>query len=282
MWRSWRTLSRSLSHMRSLTLSTDQTSHLTGSMEKIKGKFYLPQKQTNSSHLIILVGWSGSNHKVLQKYANIYTNIGLPTLAIIPSLPDAWFSTRGAKLTINILETISTQPINVLFQLFSSGSIVVLPTLQHYLSQYPNIDLKGIIFDSGPAEFSYKAGTEASKLMLKQGGFIYYPYLLAANLTGITIEALNGRQKRQELDLALQSRLLDGIPQLYLCSQIDTVVPIERVHKVISKQKEKERDVEIKIWENSEHVRHFMIYPDEYQDQVTRFLCKIDFLPNNI
>lgn len=282
MWKSGRTFSSSLSLVRSLTLSTYQTNHLTGSMKKIKGKFYLPQKQTNSNHLIILVGWSGSNHKTLQKYANLYTNFGLPTLAIVPSLLDLWFSSRGTKLTINILKTISTKPVNVLLQLFSGGPIVVLPTLQHYLSQYPNIDLKGIIFDSGPAEFSYKAGTEASKLLLKQGGFIYYAYAFAAALTGITIEALNGKRKRREVDLVFQSHLLEGVPQLYLCSETDTVVPIERVRELTFKEKEKERDVEIKIWENSEHVRHFMMYPDEYQDQVTRFLCKIGFLPDNI
>ena len=281
MWKSWRVFSRSLSLVRSLTLSTDQTSHLTGSTEKIKGKFYLPQKQTNSSHLIVLVGWTGSNHKALLKYANIYTNLGLPTLAIVPSLLDVWFSTRGTKLTTNILKTISTQPVNVLLQLFSSGPIVVLPTLQHYLSQYPNIDIKGIIFDSAPAEFSYKAGTGASKLMLKKGVFAY-AYVLTAALAGITIEALNGKRKRQEVDLAFQSHLLEGIPQLYLCSQTDTVTPIERVRELTFKQKEKKRDVEVKIWENSEHVRHLPMYPDEYQDQVTRFLSKIDFLPHNI
>ena len=161
--------------------------------------------------------------------------------------------------------------------LFSGAGNTVFPKLVEEVAK-PNgllntkIKPSCIIFDSAPALFSHKSGMQAARLLYQQGGFNYLAYS-ASRLIGGTVNAFIGSRKRSELTSALQSPLL-AVPQLYLYSTADSVCRSEWVESVITGQREKGRETESFRWEDSEHVRHFIQHPDEYENQVVQFLEK--------
>lgn len=240
-----------------------------------KNKLYLPQSATSHRDLVVLVGWAGSHHRAVKKYASLYTGLGLTALAIVPSLIDIWSTKRSAVLTTDILKCLPHQT-NILLHLFSSGTTVLLPKLTQSLSlaQSNSIKVKGIVFDSGPTEFGHESGINAAQLNYDQGGFNFLVFKIAT-FTGVMSEKFSGERKRQEDAAALQSDTLDGIPQLYLCSEADPVCPLERVEKVIKEQREMGRDVEMKCWKDSQHVKHLAKHPEEYREQITAFIEKV-------
>ena len=133
-----------------------------------------------------------------------------------------------------------------------------------------------VVFDSGPADFSYESGTAAAKHMYEQGGLNLVTYWMAASV-GIMTEKLVGTRKRDELRQALDSPLLD-IPQLFLYSEVDTVSRFPYVEDVIARQRSKGRNVINFHWKDSLHVRHFITHPTEYTEKVTAFLKKCNVI----
>ena len=260
-------------------LCTGSADNVTGSewakLKSIrKSKLYLPQSTSSSrkNNIAILVGWARSNHKSVAKYASLYTKRGLPAIAVIPSLIDYWSSNRSAVLTASILNGLPQQ-CGLILHLFSGATTVLLPPLTNSLKS-SNIKVKGIIFDSGPTEFSYEAGMNAARLTLEQGGFNKLTYTVAI-LYGMASEKLAGNRKRQEDAAALQSDMLNDVHQLYLCSEIDPVCPIDRVERIVKEQREMGRSVDKKCWKDSMHVRHLMKHHSEYEQQINAFIEKI-------
>lgn len=250
-----------------------------------KSQIYLPtlnhdnSSSTNRPDLALLVGWAASSHRVLKKYTSIYNTAGVPAICVVPSLFDMWSSKKGDTLTRGLLDGLSVLPsCNIILHLFSSGPTVVLPTLTRQLPHLPSIKLKGIIFDSGPGNFTQETGMNAAKLAFKQAGNSFLPLYVFASVCGTTASLLVGKKKRQELTDALHSPVLHSVPQLYLCSEIDTVSPLKWVDSIVQDQKSRGRDVEMKVWKDSGHVRHYATYPIDYQNRVTDYLKRIHFI----
>lgn len=243
-------------------------------------RLYLPssEKKSISNSVVILVAWTGGSHRALKKYSEIYTELGIPSLCLVPSLLEVWSTSKGNKLTQNTIDYLSksndsSEPINIVFHLFSAAPGIVLPHITDEPPDTSHIQLKGFIIDSGPVEFSYKSGMSALKL--SNFNFLMY---YAAGFCGTTANVLVGKRKRAELVKALKSPSLSSLPQLYLYSEADTVCPADRVRSIIEEQKELGRNVKGASWNDSKHVRHFMAYPEQYHLQIRSFLKAIKLI----
>lgn len=255
---------------------------LKAGMKALPGaRLYLPssEKKSISNSVVILVAWTGGSHRALKKYSEIYTaELGIPSLCLVPSLLEVWSTSKGNKLTQNTIDYLSksndsSEPINIVFHLFSAAPGIVLPHITDKPPDTSHIQLKGFIIDSGPVEFSYKSGMSALKL----SNFNFLMYYVAG-FCGTTANVLVGKRKRAELVKALKSPSLSSLPQLYLYSEADTVCPADRVRSIIEEQKELGRNVKGASWNDSKHVRHFMAYPEQYHLQIKSFLKAIKLI----
>jgi hypothetical protein len=241
-----------------------------------KYQLFLPQGTTGDhqgSNIALIVGWAGSNHKALKKYSTIYTELGIPTMTVVYSMTDMWSSHLSSIVANNLLKGLPDK-CNVLLHLFSFGASVVLPTFTSAAVLNPDVKIKGVIFDSGPSEFSYESGVNAAKNLWRQGYLNIVTYGLA-NAVGITVNKLVGKKRRLELNNAMMGPLLDGIPQLYICSKLDTVCPVDRVDAIVQQQRGLGRSVVMKVFDDAEHVKILLKYPEEYKELVVTFLKQI-------
>ena len=243
-------------------------------------KIYLPSDEgkRSSNSIAVLAGWAMCSHRALGKYSQIYTELGIPSLCLTPSLLELWISRKGETLTMKIIDylTRNKEPeaasIDVVFHLFSGTPGIILPALTNRVlaAGSTNVNVKGIIIDSGPVEFVYMSGMRALQ-QAKLNKIVYY----IAGLGGTTVNLLVGRKKRAELIGAMQSPALSSIPQLYLNSESDTVCPPERVKHLVQEQRGMGRDVHHFSWSDSQHARLYLDHPIEYKSQIKSFLNTI-------
>ncbi len=255
------------------------------------GKVYYPAGLSSSDPpaLTLLVGWMASREKVIGKYTSVYTQLGIPCLALAPNEQNVLFTSSGNSLCEAALDTLveikgaqtdTRSPLPLIIHMFSGAGYAIFPKLLETWSQ-PNSILKHhvvpkcIIFDSGPTQFAIKPGVEAANLMYKQGGFNLFTYTLVV-MMGISTSILFGSQKQQLLQSALESELLN-LPQLYLHSRQDTVASFEWLRGIMEGQREKGRSVYNHAWEQTEHLKLYLDHKEEYTQHIHSFLrlCKL-------
>ena len=231
--------------------------------------------ERSESTLIVMVGWIMGKQKHLAKYAQLYNDLGYPTLTLEPSIFHFWDILSSSTYTTKVIRLLDDSfRGSIALHLPSGSANVILPTFTQNAASFKNIELKGIVFDCGPALFSYESGTAAAKTLYKGGGMSTLSYL-SANAVGITVEKLKGAKIRRETEIALRTPVL-SVPQLYLYSDSDPVVPPERVQRVMEEQRELRRPhVEGVLFEGAPHVRLALSQPDLYRNKIESFLARI-------
>lgn len=244
--------------------------------KSIKGIVKIPDiKETSSSSnaLVILVGWAMSKQKHVGKYSQVYNTFGLPTLSVTPNIFHTWDILSQDKYTSNLLQVVdSTFNGSVILHLFSGAGFLILPHLSESTVNYKNINLKGIVFDCAPSLFGHASGMAAAKMALNQGGINQLTYYLSTT-AGTMIDKLKGETIRQRMAAALRRPSLDGVPQLYLYSNTDTVMPLSVVQDTIKLQKDElGRDVETVMFDGADHVKLLQSHPEKYRDAIGSFV----------
>ena len=241
------------------------------------GIVHHPTNSDLSKPLAVLVGWTLATQKSLGKYAAVYSNLGSPSISFTPSLFYSWNISSYNKYTNNIFKTLnSTYKGSLVLHLFSAAPCVILPRFTQMISELERIDFKGIIFDCAPVLFSYESGVAAGQSMMATGGMNLLTYHLL-RYSGIILNAIKGAQIRQDLVEALRRPVL-SVPQLYLHSDEDRVMPLKRLHEVMNEQKNLGRDVKNTLFEGAPHVRLLLSDPEKYRKQLASFLEKINLV----
>ena len=262
------------------------TKSLAGSLDalsqqasRVRGVLRAPSSVRKVEHsestLIVMVGWIMGKQKHLAKYAQLYNDLGYPTLTLEPSIFHFWDILSSSTYTTKVTRLLDDNfRGSIALHLPSGSANVILPTFAQNAASFKNIELKGLVFDCGPALFSYESGTAAAKTLYKGGGMSTLSYL-SANAVGITVEKLKGAKIRRETEIALRTPVL-SVPQLYLYSDSDPVVPPERVQRVMEEQRELGRPhVEGVLFEGAPHVRLALSQPDLYRNKIESFLARI-------
>ena len=272
-----------LSSFRRYSSSLSLGNELQERVSRLGFNLHLPEENAETRSLALLVGWAESRQKSMAKFAPLYTKRGIACLTVAPRIWSMWFTSAGNKLTSNLLTALDEatppgdRPLNLVLHLFSGGGTAAFPRLMEEMANpsgllATRIRPRCVVFDSGPTQFSLQSGSEAAKLVYKQGGFNFVTYA-ASVLVGATVNLFIGAKKRSELQRALDSLLLD-LPQLFLYSEADTVCRREWVERVMEEQRRKGREIESFHWEDSQHVRHLLQHPEEYERLVVDFVKK--------
>ena len=232
-----------------------------------------------SKGVVILLGWAASRVKSLERYADIYSRIGVPVVCSAPSLPEIWFESLGnvkAKKLLDPLNKSLDEQCSVVLHLFSGAGFTFLPTIVEELRHTNSkLQLSGLVFDSGPAWFGLRSGLAAAKLMHQQGGYSRLAYYSSC-AGGVVVNAIVGRSRRRSMRAVLDDPAI-RVPQLYLYSAIDTVALVDEVEREMKLQANRGVDVSSHQWSDTVHVRHFREHPEEYTAQVHNFLDKLSF-----
>ena len=273
---------------RSGALSGDELRRLHAQLEGPRTVLVLPDENCAANRtrrsLTLLVGWVSSPLRTVAKYARPYAKIGIPTVCVAPNEFEVWITALGLKRTRFLLRTMDgslDKPVSLILHMLSRGPCVVLPGIAaDFESSERELTRKlhpaCVVFDSGPASFSYESGMAAARLMYEQGGYNYPTYLASVSCE-IMLNAVAGRRKREERNRALRSPLLD-IPQLYLYSEADTVWPPSLVQKVMLDQQAVGREVMSHCWKESQHVHHYLSDPVTYEQCVHTLLKRCQLL----
>ena len=194
----------------------DELQRLKSRARKAGSQFHRPQvalgedvKPSDKRPVALLVGWAASNLKVLSRYSTLYTKLGIPCLCVAPRVLQIWSTKLGNTLTQNVLNALGSSlsnPCSLILHLCSGASTVTLPVLTEQHSDSSSVlRTKAppvcVVFDSGPADFSYETGSAAAKLMYRQGGYNFLTYGIAMAIGGIT-NKLVGSKKRSKLFLS--------------------------------------------------------------------------------
>ena len=231
--------------------------------------------------IALLVGWTSCSVKSFAKHAVPYASVGIPAVVVAPSLLQVWSGSRLTRSLLTALDRSLSEPASLVLHAFSASPGLFLPPLvSDFESRERELTRKLIptaaVFDSGPTRFSLEVGMAAARLVYQQGGYSY-PTYLASICGGVALNAAIGRRKRREMDLALQSPLLD-IPQLYLHSRVDPVARLVQVCKVMLDQQAMGREVSSHCWEDTQHVRHFQTDPVTYEHLIHSLLKKCQLI----
>ena len=225
--------------------------------------------------MTFLLGWLGSKTKTLAKYAEIHQVENMACCCINPTVIDAHLlapARAKMKKLFRAVETTFEEKVPVMIHAFSGGSNAFLYSLLPLLSQESSpLQLKGVIFDSGPTEFIKETGMAAGKLLREQKvytGLSYYVRLLSA----LSFHALFGDSRRAERLEMLQNKLLLSVPHLYLYSEEDPVFRLHQARSLIQKQCERGVSVFEHSWKDRSHVRLYPSHPEEYKAQVLNFM----------
>ena len=233
--------------------------------------------ETNPEGITFIMGWLGSRTKTLAKYAELHQKKNMACCCIAPSVFDAWFMNPARKKTRKLFRAAeqtfdSKTKVPIFLHVFSGASNSILYTLIPLLAQDSSpLQLKGVIFDSGPAIFGMESGMAAAKLLRQQGALTGPSYHLAVT-GGVASELLCGKQRRAERTELLRNDLLSSVPQLFLLSETDVVFPPEKARELIKQQKERGVTLFNHTWRDTSHVRLFVDHPEEYKTEVVKFM----------
>ena len=68
------------------------------------------------------------------------------------------------------------------------------------------------------------------------------------------------------------TRLLPGVPSLYLYSADDPLCDVAKLESLLAARKQAGADVRSVRWETSQHVGHLRSHPQEYSEALLQFL----------
>jgi len=264
--------------------------------------FVLDDSSPNKNSLIILLGFGGSNDKVISKYSAFYDGQGYSQIRYIPTvdvskivqvpsyrLPAKLFYEQLQEKCPDLAQR------KIVFHMFSLNGCNLFLSLWNSLDNQlddakPKIQrqqIKGLIFDSCPADLSSIQNAVAFARIFyppDKHPIMHYSYM-AFTMLRFSIQSfaiwLNSRLFSGP---NLYSRLfcfhaiskMAGLPQqqLYLYAENDPICSAKSTRTFIDLQRTKGAKVIEKCWPDSGHCRHGVVHPQEYKK-----LCN-DFVHN--
>jgi hypothetical protein len=241
----------------------------------------------NSEKLVILFGWSGSNHKYLSKYSEIFSERKMNTVQMTNTL---YIDTNAPKVEILVKEIdeyfqlSKKENFSIYFHVMSNGGLFnyvkALKLIETKSFKHWKPLIKGVIFDSCPGELT--ATTYSKVLTVQMENFIlktiaYYlilVFIILQSVLSICIPSLRYNTNEMLIDPFLKNTLHDSVPLLIIYSEKDELINHKFIDKLLIQLKSYDKLVFSKKFTDSDHVAHYRKYSKEY-------LFSIDKLLNN-
>ncbi|KAG5307453.1 TMM53 protein, partial [Acromyrmex insinuator] len=219
--------------------------------------------------VVILLGWAGCQDRYLAKYSSIYEDKSCITLRY--TAPVEYLFWRRDKMPYigkRLLQVITDERLDehpIFFHVFSNGGAFLYQHISLAMQRANTpFKIRGVIFDSAPGERRLTALFKA----------------ISAIIGGVIAQAFS-RTPIPTNPIALAEEAYSW-PQLFLYSNSDTLIPASDVEKFASRRAERGVRVQLVLFTNSPHVKHYTTYRDVYVNTVCSFIheCLISPSPS--
>ncbi|XP_077255914.1 transmembrane protein 53 isoform X2 [Temnothorax americanus] len=242
--------------------------------------------------VVILLGWAGCQDRYLAKYSSIYEEKSCITLRYTAPVECLfWRRDKMPYIGKRLLRVITDKRLDehpIFFHVFSNGGAFLYQhvSLAMQMANTP-FKVRGVIFDSAPGERRLTALFKAISAII--GGhpltnlpmsFIFTFFLSVLWFFEVIAQAFS-RAPIQTNPIALAEEAYSW-PQLFLYSNSDTLIPASDVEKFASRRAERGVRVQLVLFTNSPHVKHYATYRDVYVNTVCGFIheCLISPSPS--
>lgn len=257
---------------------------------------------------VVLLGWAGSRHRHLAKYAGLLNNSGYCTLAAICPQSAIFSPTVGAtrRFATALLERLCTAsardssiiidgsssgdgrphaggssagaaaslPQRFAVYAFSNGGCFPLEQMDHLIRSDPRFAsladrAAGVVFDSAPCYLHALVGARA--LGEGRGPLLRaLAFLLFLLVVAIMRVLSPGRPQAYWRNMVDLS--IGGGKELYLYSTDDPLCDPVKLDALIEERRRRGHAVSARRWERSQHVGHLLCHPKEYIRLLRGFL----------
>ncbi|CAG7827159.1 unnamed protein product [Allacma fusca] len=235
-----------------------------------------------TNRMVIILSWMEANPKIVDKYAQYYLNQRCDSLVVYLTWYNALWTGLGAKAIAKyILEFLQDNQSysRVIIHGFSAGSLVwgnMLDFMKQDEFSAIRERIDGQIWDSVAinAETLIK-GFPRTFLRNRPLQLIFENYL---RFHGMIFYNWSGRSFYKSMSLMSANNVVHT-PILVFTSKDDRVFSSKSVTDGVQLWREKGLRVDLKIWDSSPHVSHFLHHKDEYEDLVKDFVSNLNFVP---
>ncbi|KAL2739471.1 transmembrane protein 53 isoform X1 [Vespula maculifrons] len=235
--------------------------------------------------LVVLLGWAGCQDRYLAKYSAIYKEKSCITLRYTAPM-ECLFGRRDKMPYIGkrLLQVIAKNSLNdhpIFFHIFSNGGALLYQHISIAMQQMDSpiqSQVKGVIFDSAPGERRVTSLFKAISAII--GGhpltnipmsFFITIFLSMFWFFEVIAHALGRGFTIQSNPFTLMEESYSW-PQLFLYSNTDTLIPAADVEKFASRRAERGVRVQLVLFTNSPHVKHYAMYREVYVNTVCSFI----------
>lgn len=247
------------------------------------------QLDSKSKKIVILFGWSGSSHKNLGKYSQIYQDKGFSTFQVIQDpvsvLPLTDSNNIAEKLLKNIdlhYDLAKTQgKLTIIFHIFSNGGFVrfykAMDLLDSTYSHWKPF-IKGIFFDSCPGKLTANSGALAasaysSNIILRN--LMYFFFYIFFSIIGLFMGSAFSFDLWTEK--AVNCKVFDkDVFFAFIYSKTDDLIDYLHVEEFIKKLEKVNKNVKKLLFEKSPHVQHLIKNTDQYLKIMNENLSNLD------
>uniref|UniRef100_A0AC35UEV5 Transmembrane protein 53 n=1 Tax=Rhabditophanes sp. KR3021 TaxID=114890 RepID=A0AC35UEV5_9BILA len=254
------------------------------------GNLEIHQTSQESTVLIVLIGWAGCQDRHLAKYAKIYETGGFDTIRLTVPIRKIRGLTCYDKFTGFIYERlagikdIATK--GIIFHVFSmNGGNTFLKVYEKYLQEKGDWNIKGVIFDSCPADVQPSQLALAITMTMypstKYGGIssiltqsMLYAHFLFER-TWVYLHSLVNADAYSNYFAYFKLLSMKTLPrnQLYIYSDADKICSSSSTEKFLEEQiKVVDQTVLVAKFDNSDHVQHYRAHPQEYTERCIKFV----------
>lgn len=276
-----------------------------GKMWTVEALRCLHTSSSTTRPLVLLLGWLGAQERYLTKYTELYEDLGAQTVTMQPTLLQTAWPSAANRAAVQFAQEIAESPAGqgrgpVLVQCMSNagwlafGAMLHLTNLAASDQRLPDpishqtdsllhfktsvLDrLSAIVVDSAPSHATPDIWARGSvSAALKKPAFgieVENPMTLAIGYkVAERYLALPSISRHLRETRAAWGQLSPMVPQLYLYSSADVLVPAAHVEAFMTQQAYRGVAVAHHCWDDSGHCEHLRDHPEQYKRIVHSFV----------
>jgi pimeloyl-ACP methyl ester carboxylesterase len=277
-------------------------------LDHIRRSIYTARSSGNKP-LVLLLGWLGSQSQHLNKYAEVYQDAGANVEIMQPTMFQTAVPSAAHRGALKYFDTLATKPDchgngPVMVQCMSNAGWLMFGTILHltslasaaakqqdqstlltrhlesalaFKSTILDNRLRGIVIDSAPSyatppiwargSVSAALGKSAETVGDDLPSIVATVQRLAERYLALPSISRHLRETR-----AAWGQISPRVPQLYLYSTADALIPAQQVENFIDMQRLHGAEVSHHCWNDSGHCEHLRVHPEQYTRIIHSFL----------
>ena len=224
---------------------------------------------------VVIIGWIGSNHKLLRKYSEAYFECRMNVFAFCPFDHFHWapyFMRRLARKALLKLKELSLTS-NVFVQCFSGNSVCLgqMVDLIEMEEGLKGFQIGGVVFDSCPRNINgqnaYQSLVELAEGNQVWKGTVYFMCILYSCV--VDVDAMDAHHQRR-LDRTHK------FPKLFFFTEKDKFIDPSHVYSFAERQHKLNPTTPVftRCWPDSKHVAHLLHHREEYLSLFSQFVVR--------